>query len=84
VGAVLLLALGVVMLGPAFAERFTAVFSGVASAANQATGRFDTASVGGAMVTGALLGLIWSHCSGPLLAAALTLVATEGGVARVH
>ncbi len=82
VGAVLLLVLGVVMLVPAFAERFTALFSGVASAANQAAGHFDTASLGGAMITGALLGLIWSPCSGPLLASALTLVASEGGAVR--
>ena len=31
---------------------------------------------------GGVLGLVWSPCSGPLLASALTLVATEGGVAR--
>ena len=29
-----------------------------------------------------MLGLVWSPCSGPLLGSALTLVASEGGVAR--
>jgi cytochrome c biogenesis protein CcdA len=31
---------------------------------------------------GAVLGLVWSPCSGPLLASALMLVASEGGMAR--
>lgn len=30
----------------------------------------------------AIVGLVWSPCSGPLLASALTLVASEDGVAR--
>ena len=29
-----------------------------------------------------MLGLVWSPCSGPLLASALTLVASEGGAAQ--
>ena len=31
---------------------------------------------------GGVLGLVWSPCSGPLLASALTLVASEGGAWR--
>ena len=31
---------------------------------------------------GGVLGLVWSPCSGPLLASALTLVASEGGGVR--
>ena len=31
---------------------------------------------------GGVLGLVWSPCSGPLLGSALTLVASEGGIAR--
>jgi cytochrome c biogenesis protein CcdA len=34
------------------------------------------------MALGAVLGLVWSPCSGPLLGSALTLVASEGGVVR--
>jgi len=34
------------------------------------------------LLLGGVLGLVWSPCSGPLLASALTLVASEGGVAR--
>jgi cytochrome c-type biogenesis protein len=39
-------------------------------------------SLGSALLLGAVLGLVWSPCSGPLLASALTLVASEGGAAR--
>lgn len=35
-----------------------------------------------AHMMGALLGLVWSPCSGPLLGSALTLVASEGGAVR--
>jgi len=36
----------------------------------------------GALGLGAVLGLVWSPCSGPLLGSALSLVASEGGLAR--
>ena len=36
----------------------------------------------GALALGGVLGLVWSPCSGPLLGSALSLVASEGGVAR--
>ncbi|MBS1132531.1 MAG: Cytochrome c biosis protein transrane region, partial [Proteobacteria bacterium] len=36
----------------------------------------------GALLLGGVLGLVWSPCSGPLLASALTLVASEGGALR--
>ena len=35
-----------------------------------------------ALMLGSVLGLVWSPCSGPLLASALTLVASEGGGVR--
>jgi cytochrome c biogenesis protein CcdA len=34
------------------------------------------------LLLGGVLGLVWSPCSGPLLGSALSLVASEGGVAR--
>lgn len=77
-GAVLLIAFGVVMLVPAFNERFTQMISPLSSVANQASSRVDGGSLFGAFALGALLGMVWSPCSGPLLASALTLVATKG------
>lgn len=81
-GALMLIAFGVVMLVPALNTRFLQAMSPIAAGANQASSRFDAASLLGAFAVGALLGLIWSPCSGPLLASALTLVASEGGALR--
>ena len=54
----------------------------IASSANAASSRLDGGSLGGALLLGGVLGLVWSPCSGPLLASALTLVASEGGAMR--
>lgn len=81
-GGWLLLILGGVMLIPALGERFSSLVTPLASGADQLSGKLNAGSLGGALLLGALLGLIWSPCSGPLLAAALTLVATEGGALR--
>jgi cytochrome c-type biogenesis protein len=81
-GAVLLIAFGLVMLVPALNERFTNMISPMASQANLASARFDSGSLTGAFAIGGLLGMVWSPCSGPMLASALTLVATEGGALR--
>lgn len=81
-GAVLLIVFGVVMLVPALNERFTNLVTPLASSANQASARLKPDSLWGALLLGGLLGLVWSPCSGPLLASALTLVASEGGAAQ--
>jgi len=54
----------------------------LASGAQAASSRLSGGSLAGALGMGALLGLVWSPCSGPLLASALTLVASEGGGVR--
>ncbi|MEW6590942.1 MAG: cytochrome c biogenesis protein CcdA [Pseudomonadota bacterium] len=77
-GALLLIAFGVVMLVPALNNRFTRLMTPLAGFANQASSRVQGSSLPGAFLLGALLGMVWSPCSGPLLASALTLVATEG------
>ena len=81
-GALLLIAFAVVMLVPALSRHFTELISPIASRANAASSRLDGGSLGGALLLGGVLGLVWSPCSGPLLASALTLVATEGGAGR--
>jgi cytochrome c biogenesis protein CcdA len=81
-GAWLLVVFAVVMLVPAWSERFTTWMTPLASGANAASSRLSGGSLGSALLLGAVLGLVWSPCSGPLLASALTLVASEGGVAR--
>jgi cytochrome c-type biogenesis protein len=81
-GATMLIAFALVMLVPALGERFSRWMLPIASAANAASTRLDGRSLLSAMALGAVLGLVWSPCSGPLLGSALTLVATEGGVLR--
>ncbi|MEO7392460.1 MAG: cytochrome c biogenesis protein CcdA [Ramlibacter sp.] len=81
-GAGLLVAFAVVMLIPAMGARFTLLMLPLASTANAASAKLDGGSLWGALLLGAMLGLVWSPCSGPLLGSALTLVGSEGGVAR--
>ena len=78
-GAALLIAFGLVMLIPALDQRFSALMTPLASSANAASAKLKPDSLWGALLLGGLLGLVWSPCSGPLLASALTLVASEGG-----
>ena len=81
-GAALLLAFALVMLVPSLGQRFTRWMLPIASTANAASARLNSGSLAGALMLGGVLGLVWSPCSGPLLGAALTLVASEGGAAR--
>ena len=81
-GACLLIGFGLVMLIPFLNLHFTRLITPLATGANAATNRFDGGSLRGAFATGGLLGMVWSPCSGPMLASAITLVATEGGAAR--
>ena len=81
-GAAMLIAFALVMLVPALGERFTRWMLPIASTANAASSKLDGGSVVGALMLGSVLGLVWSPCSGPLLGSALSLVASEGGVAR--
>lgn len=78
----MLIAFALVMLIPALGERFTQWMLPIASTANAAAAKLDGGSLFGALLLGGVLGLVWSPCSGPLLGSALTLVASEGGMAR--
>lgn len=81
-GGWLLVGFAAVMLVPAWSERFTQWMTPLASGAQAASARLSGGSLAGAFGLGAVLGLVWSPCSGPLLASALTLVASEGGGVR--
>ena len=81
-GGWLLIAFALVMLVPSWNERFTQWMTPLASGAQAASSRLSGSSLGSALMLGSVLGLVWSPCSGPLLASALTLVASEGGGLR--
>jgi cytochrome c biogenesis protein CcdA len=81
-GAALLLALGAVMLSAALKQRLAAVGSRWAGPLNALLDRAAPAGLGGQFATGALLGAIWSPCSGPTLASAITLASQGDSLAR--
>ncbi len=81
-GAAMLIAFAVVMLVPALGERFTRWMLPLANSAHAASSGIQGGSLTGSFLLGGVLGLVWSPCSGPLLGSALTLVASEGGLAR--
>lgn len=81
-GAWLLITFAVVMVVPVASHKFSEWMLPIASSANAASQRLNSHSLVGAFVLGSVLGLVWSPCSGPLLASALTLVASEGGAGR--
>ncbi len=78
-GGWMLLVFGAIMLIPKFDEKFSQLMSPLATGASGVTSMLNNESLLGAWGLGALLGLVWSPCSGPLLATALSLVAAEGG-----
>lgn len=81
-GGWLLITFAVVMLVPIASRTFSGWMLPLATSANAVSQHLDSRSLGGAFALGAVLGLVWSPCSGPLLASALTLVASEGNAAK--
>jgi cytochrome c biogenesis protein CcdA/thiol-disulfide isomerase/thioredoxin len=68
--------LGLVLLVPWFGERLEALVSRLGTFGARFTkGRED--GFGGGFITGAALGLIWTPCAGPILAAVATVAATQ-------
>lgn len=76
--AVLMTALGIVLLVPVFQARLALAAGPVASGAQSLIDRIRPSGLGGQFVLGALLGAVWSPCSGPTLGAAIGLAAQSG------
>lgn len=77
VGAILLLALGIVLLVPALQHSFERLAGPLANWASQRQQRLERFGLLGQAAIGALLGLVWSPCVGPTLGAA-TILAAQG------
>jgi cytochrome c-type biogenesis protein len=75
--AVLLGAMGIVLLVPLLKQRVAMAAGGVSTAGNRLIARFTLAGLPGQFVLGALLGAVWSPCVGPTLGAA-SLLAAQG------
>lgn len=81
-GALMLVAMGLVMLWPGLNERLAGWLQPLASGGDQLSRGLDGRSAGSAFLLGATLGLIWSPCSGPVLGSILALVARDGGAVK--
>ena len=76
-GASLVVA-GLFLLSSRLQEIATKVFSPLAARAERKLQRVETRSLGGQFFTGALLGALWSPCTGPTMGATLALGARNG------
>ncbi len=75
--AILLIFLfGLVMIFPRLSNWFAQITAPVATLGQHLQGKSSTGFIGG-MIFGLALGLLWTPCAGPILAAITTLVATH-------
>jgi cytochrome c-type biogenesis protein len=79
--AALLASAGIVLLVPALQGRLATVATPVATRGQILLDQLQPSGIGGQFVLGALLGVIWSPCSGPTLGAAVGLAAQGNDVA---
>lgn len=77
IGAVLLIAFGLVLAWPRLQEAFARATARLGRAGDALAERLHVSGWSGQFLLGALLGLVWAPCVGPTLGAATTL-ATQG------
>jgi cytochrome c biogenesis protein CcdA len=82
VAATMMGLLGAILLSTALQRRLALAGAPVADFFNRSVQRFNPAGLGGQFALGALLGAVWSPCSGPTLGAAITLAAGSGTFAK--
>lgn len=80
--AVLLLFFGIAMLSSALKLRIAAAGAAVTAPLGEFVSRFTPRGLGGQFLLGALLGGVWSPCTGPTLGSAVTLAAQSETLAR--
>ena len=74
-GAVLLAAMGALLLSGGLQRRLALAGGGIMDAGHRALDRLAPAGAGGQFVVGLLLGVVWTPCVGPTLGAASLLAA---------
>lgn len=81
VAAGLMALVGVVLLVPGLQETLAGAAAPLASAGGALSARLR-AGLGGQLLLGLLLGVVWTPCTGPTLAAAVTLAASSDTLGR--
>ena len=77
IGAVLMVAFGIMLAIPRFARSFELATAGFASGADSQMNKMDVSGNSGQFLGGLLLGAVWSPCIGPTLGGAIAL-ASQG------
>ena len=77
VSALLLGAMGLILLSAPLQQRFALAAGGLGNAGNRLMARIAPSGLGGQFAIGLILGAIWSPCGGPTLGAA-SLLASRG------
>jgi len=77
VAIAILFLLGIVMLIPRLSDLFAKATSSIADIGSNIQGATPRSGFGGGFIFGLALGLLWTPCAGPILAAITTLVATQ-------
>jgi cytochrome c biogenesis protein CcdA len=80
--ALLMVGFGLVMLVPALSGGFSTATAGFAARADAQIDTTADAGLGGQVLSGALLGAVWSPCIGPTLGAAIALASTGESLGR--
>lgn len=81
-GAVLMIGFGLILIVPAFSERFAMATAGFAATADARIDDLERGRVSGQVLTGALLGAVWSPCIGPTLGGAIALASQGESLGR--
>ena len=77
IGAVMMIAFGLILVVPMFAQRFEMATAGMAAGADARMNTLNSSSLNGQFLGGLLLGTVWSPCIGPTLGGAIAL-ASQG------
>ena len=83
VGAAILGMLGLVLMSASLQRRFASATAGIGGAGNQALSRMRLDGIGGQLVIGLALGVVWSPCVGPTLGAAVVLASQGANLPQV-
>ncbi len=82
-GAVLMVLFGVTLVVPRLQAVFAAATSAVGNSGSQLLARVTLDGLGGQLVIGLLLGVVWSPCVGPTLGAATTLASQGSNLGQI-